>query len=406
LNLSLLSLTAGVAGSLLAGSALAAGDRNVLPAAGGAFLTYVNNPASRGAIEKSPELKISVGGNASVAAVMDTGSTGIVISEDAIVDASQLIRKGDDSITYSSSGKIMSGWRAEGVVTITGANGQGITTETIPMLVVTRISCVKNARHCQDGQSISGIAMIGIGFGREGTNGSGAFTPERNPFLHVAGQAGELRSGYVVTRQGVQVGVTPQQVSGTDFALTHLQRDEAHPGDWQPQSVAMTLTGTELAVGTVLVDTGVSDMYLTLPYDMTAGKTVEACEVRHTGRIGYGAEACAQLQGEASDADDFTSWTSLAPKAGLAIGISTGSGAADLSASYGFAVGDGGATTPNRVLLVGNLAAPVADEAAKTPFVNTSVKLLNGFDYLFDGDDGLIGYHPDPAPAPSSVAAQ
>ena len=28
------------------------------------------------------------------------------------------------------------------------------------------------------------------------------------------------------------------------------------------------------------------------------------------------------------------------------------------------------------------------------PFVNTSFHLLNGFDYLFDADRGLVGYRP------------
>ena len=54
------------------------------------------------------------------------------------------------------------------------------------------------------------------------------------------------------------------------------------------------------------------------------------------------------------------------------------------SAGYGFAVGGSG-----------NPLAPdflVLNTVRPQPFVNTSVRFLNGFDYLYDADGGMVGY--------------
>ena len=70
---------------------------------------------------------------------------------------------------------------------------------------------------------------------------------------------------------------------------------------------------------------------------------------------------------------------SLAPEAS-ASGTSTPG-----AASYSFRVGDvSNPLAPARVTLVGRGDRPT--------FVNTGVHLLNGFDYLFDADKGIVGY--------------
>ena len=40
--------------------------------------------------------------------------------------------------------------------------------------------------------------------------------------------------------------------------------------------------------------------------------------------------------------------------------------------------------TPGRVVLL--------ERGDQPTFVNTSLRLLNGFDYLFDADNGIVGY--------------
>jgi hypothetical protein len=53
-------------------------------------------------------------------------------------------------------------------------------------------------------------------------------------------------------------------------------------------------------------------------------------------------------------------------------------------ALYAFVVGDGvNPLAPAALVLVGRTRAP---------FVNTSLGFLNGFDYLYDGDGGFVGF--------------
>lgn len=99
------------------------------------------------------------------------------------------------------------------------------------------------------------------------------------------------------------------------------------------------------ACGTVLVDTGVSVMYTTLPPAQAQGAT---------GTLPEGAQ----------------------------VAITVGSGAAAFPL-YSFAVGDGSPLAPDAIHL------RVAPDRV---FVNTSFHLLNGYDVLFDGEGGYVGF--------------
>src|SRR5262249_51424298 len=70
----------------------------------GAYLPYVNAPGP----SASPLLRVSFGGR-SYAAVMDTGSTGVVVSADKIPNIATLQSLRPGQLTYSSSGRIMIG---------------------------------------------------------------------------------------------------------------------------------------------------------------------------------------------------------------------------------------------------------------------------------------------------------
>ena len=389
--------------SAIAAPAMAAPGNNPLPDPGGVFLSYVNQPTVGGVIEKSPELGVKVwSGGAPVVyahAVMDTGSVGIVISRDAFSSDGAGIDTGEPgSITYSSSGKTMSGTTGHASITVEGANGRSVTTEAIDFLIVDKVSCAKNARHCQATSHPTGIAMMGIGFGRQDKNGDETFTPARNPFTHVASQKdGTVRRGYVVTAEGVQVGVNPMQLTGRDFELTTLQpdpahQDQEHPGndDWLPQDVAIMVNGQSMQ-GQILIDTGVTDMYMTVPYAVSQGLTVSACEDRVKQSPAYDTQSCARIEAAAAKGD-YTSWTTLQPGTDVRIGISNGQAPVGLSAAYGFQVAGTAAVAPDRLLLVRNLTPPDGDAALEPTFVNTSVRFLNGFNYLFDQQDGYTGF--------------
>ncbi len=156
-----------------------------------------------------------------------------------------------------------------------------------------------------------------------------------------------LRRGYL---GGVSVGLTAGNTQG-DFAYIELERAG---DDWAATPVCIAVNGaTPAACGTLLMDTGVTAMYLTVP-DSQAPDAI----LTSTGRS-----------------------PTLVDGTKLTISIPT---EAAPQALYGFTVGGAGnPLAPARLILVSRL---------RPPFVNTSVHFLNGFDYLYDADGGFVGF--------------
>lgn len=321
------------------------------------FLPYFNAPVDGSPIHRPPTLGLAIGG-AVHRAVMDTGSTGVVIAASSIAGFERLTPLGPGEITYTSSGRIMRGVTVEVPVTIVGADGTKVTTRPIPVLAVTRIDCLRSARDCRPDAAPRRVAMLGIGFARARDRQPGA-GPARNPFLNLPGMgatggaAGPLARGYIVTRRGVQVGLAQQD--GASFRKVALQRDAA-TGDVAPVPVCLALEErTPAACGSLLLDTGVATMFLTLPPAQTEG--LETLDPR-------GARVLAD---------------------GVGVSIRPGPDAA--APAYSFKVGDhDDPVVPERVILVGRGQRP--------PFVNTTVRALNAFDYLFDAEAGAVGFRP------------
>jgi hypothetical protein len=320
----------------------------------GVYLRFLSKREASGNLQKPPLLGMSFGGKQRHA-VMDTGSTGIVVAASSIPDVDRLESRGPGTLTYTSSGRIMRGDWVVTPVTIAGANGASVTTAPIPVLAVRRIECLDNARNCSPNENPRHVAMIGIGFGRRGLG-----PPERdkNPFLNLAdrgsGQVG-ARRGYVVTRDGVQVGLGGADPA-KDYVTVPLRwNDERQDWSGAPACIAIN-DRTPAACGTVLPDTGVAGMFLAIPASQEGTDTLPTTTDRTL------------LPG--------TKVTiSLAPDASTKGGI----------ASYSFRVGDAAdPLAPSRLTLVGHGDRPI--------FVNTSLHLFNGFDYLFDADKGVVGY--------------
>ncbi len=301
-------------------------------------LTYLNAPPNGARIAAPPRLTLSLGGR-SVRAVMDTGSTGIVVAANLIPGFARL--PGPPGVlTYSSSGRIMRGRWVRVAATITGANGQRVTTAPIPVLAVTREDCLRLARNCRPIAHPRGIAMLGIGFGREADHQPQS-TPDRNPFLAVQGRGDR---GYIVTRRFVRIGLTPASAAG--FATIRLTRNPRWQ-DWNQAPACIRVATSPPACGVSLMDTGVVMMYLSVPGPPLVSGT----------RLHF-------LLGATGPADRAV-------------------------ASYGFALG--------------HHASPLAPRAVvrahnPRPFVNLTVRFLNGFDYLYDVTTGTVGYRPHPLP--------
>ncbi len=308
------------------------------------FLAFLNAPQGHAPLRVPPRLLVSFGGSP-VAAVMDTGSTGIVISASAVPDAANLPGP-PGFVEYSSSGRIERGRWVETPVTIRGANGRSVTTRPIRVLAVTRVDCIPHARNCRVRIMPQHVAMLGVGFGREADHQPES-TPDRNPFLAIAGPV-PLWRGYIVSRQGVILGLN-QSVSHS-FAMIRLARSRGFP-DWDQTPACIAVAGPQPACGVALIDTGVVVMYLSVPLaPLSAG---------------------------------LTNGFSLRPGTRLAISLPDPTRAA---ASYAITVGGPpSALAPERVILVPHRAT----------FVNTSLRFLNGFDYLFNDSLGMVGFRPN-----------
>src|SRR5262249_50375866 len=215
----LAALALGVPPALAASPGLYAGFEQ------GAYLAYLNAPARGGELTRPPRLRISFGGR-SYAVVMDTGSTGIVVSADKIPNIDRPQSLGPGQLTYSSSRRIMIGRGVVTPVTVMGGSGAGITSAPIPVLGAQRREGTDEARRGTPREAPRGISMLGIGFARRHDHQAQS-GPSKNPFLNVAAvngsKAGHLRPGYLISSGDVSVGLTAGNTQG-DFAYIKLER--------------------------------------------------------------------------------------------------------------------------------------------------------------------------------------
>lgn len=308
-------------------------------------------------------LAVQVNGGSTLYPTMDTGSTGVVISSNKLASYSPIGEQG--WVFYNSSGLLLTGVYNTVTLTLVGAKdslGNPATVDaTLPILVVTGATCLgigANADSCNANYSVSNTEMFGIGFDRNtmGTgpvntsnptaaaaylNGAPTTSQAYNPFLNIAGMStGDLRRGYIVTPDGVALGLTAANTSAAAYtygqlALLSTGKNGA-ANNWQAVQATVT-AGPSSGTGTLLMDTGVSDAFLGLP-----GAT----------------------PGQASN--------------GTLVTLSLVGG----SATYSFVVGDtANPQTPNPVYL----------SNPASMFVNSSLHTYAGFNVLFDADGGFIG---------------
>jgi hypothetical protein len=324
----------------------------------GIYLAYANAPTERQSIARVPKLRVSFG-EAPFEIVMDTGSTGILVSAHRIPNIDALPSLGPGKLTYSSSGRIMIGRWVMTPVTIIGDDGASARTEPMPVLAVMRIECTSWARRCTPTDEPRGVSMMGVGFGREHDHQTQS-GPEKNPFLRIAhiagpGRDGEnaagMRRGYIVTRRGVHLGLTAANTRG-EFRYLQLER-MPNGRDWQQTPACISVNGSTPACGDMLVDTGITTMFLTVPEQ----------------------EIASALRRGANRAITLAAGSKVAIAAGATEGP---------EARYWFAVGDRrNPLAPERITFV---------RRSGKAFVNTGVHFLNGFDYLFDADEGRVGF--------------
>lgn len=350
------------------------------------FIPYAN--AGGGTVPFTDPAKLNFvvqapGGGASgtFTVTMDTGSTGVVISAADLPGYSAA-----DAANYpqgweylSSSKRLWIGrWLPRQLVFVDTA-GNPLVTASVPVLAVeTEINCPGwdekvNTPTCDKPKSTTqnptGIAYMGVGFGRE-HDGQPQGTPDKNPLLNITAIGGQpvtkgsFRAGYIVSQGGVHVGLT--SANTTNFVYTKLQGRSLNaagqpasddPRDWPQATMAVSVNGAPAQSGPVLIDTGIPQMYLTvsnpqaLPTQPVQNPSVPNATV-----------------------------TGLAPGAQVTIFFPD---ADKRVAQYDFTVGNGSPLAPS-VAIVTSAGTPA--------FVNTGRHLLRGKDVLYDADGGWFGF--------------
>lgn len=332
----------------------------------------------------APRLNISVAGGAINAVQMDTGSVGVAMSYDQLPGYAKLkAQPGAKPGTQflSSSKELWSGTWVPTTVTLYDRGGLPVATASVPVLGVENAgkcaSYEKDQTVCAGMPSAagSGILYMGVGFGQE-ADFQPQGTPDKNVLLNltsIAGQpvaANSLNKGYVIGRQGIQVGLTAANTQ--DFRFAKLTPYAAYPGDWMPPAGCIAVWDPNMPTSgapvctpaTVLVDTGIAQSYMTLPTAIPFS-TQQRPNPSEAGKM-IGA---------------------VADGVSIAVNIP---GLSDPIATDAFTVGGGSPIEPQIVI-------PWSTDT-RAPFINTGRHFLRQFQFLYDAQQGFIGLKNQPNP--------
>jgi len=214
------------------------------------------------------------------------------------------------------------------------------------------------------------ISLFGVGFGRQ-HDGQPQGNPDKNAFLNIVSinntptaSDTKFRNGYIITREGIIIGLTESNTAGYSFSeLNEGMHHATHPLDWQPVSACIAVDPMASCVeGTALIDTGITHSYLTLPLDSpihrhdtespSSKALVKALDDGSVVHITFGT-------GVNSVEDTFT------------VVNSTNTMITD--------------HTPD--MIITTLSAP----AVKPPFINTGTHFLRTWNVAFDAGGGRFG---------------
>jgi len=294
----------------------------------------------------SLHVRMSLNGSAPQSFEVDTGSTGIVVGAVSIPNFDGKGPSGE--LTYSSSGVHESGvWTTVEITfpDVKMPDGRPVVAH-VPVLAVTKMDCTGkgvNADHCTPNDSPN-PHMLGIGFGRGPVEKFD--TQLKNPFVQLDDMVnGRMRRGYIISPAGIQLGLSAETVDNSWLWQKLEPRDVKVPDsyngphDWETAAGTFAVRSRPMPMGTVLMDTGLTNMML-------------------------------EAKG-APQSDDLP--------AGTPVRIYLLSG----KLHYDFLVNDTtNPTTPRKTSW---------RAATHGTFVNTGLRSLSLFDYLYDADGGYLG---------------
>jgi hypothetical protein len=294
---------------------------------------------------------------------IDTGSRG------ALVPASWL---GPDAIGpagpgvkfYDSSGNTFAGNYYLARISFKASDGSIVKTIPIKVLGVTAAYCAPgNYPNCNSNPPGTNIFYLGVGFDRNSTTANDDFnSPADNAFLQIDddNNSTNISPGYVLNGDDATVGIT----STSGYGLAALTANRSVPGDWNATPGCYgfpTLPGRNQFCGTLLMDVGITEMFLDLP---PARRPADAVDPNNDSKLPKGLET------------SITAGTAANPA---------------MSYTFDYAKSD----TPTDV-------APtdvtwVKPKPGHAPiFVNTGRDVLFGFNYMYDASCGNTGFEPLP----------
>jgi len=294
-------------------------------------------------------VRASLNGGPPMRFQVDTGSTGVIVGAGEVPNIDPNAPAG--SITYTSSGIELDGVWTPVTITFPDSNdGHGnIATAVVPVLAVSERKIHPGAVNSGTLKPMSNpkVYMFGIGSGRGKEPHQ-----ERNPWVNLKEmQAGSMRRGYAITRDGITLGLTPDAV-GKGYLFEKLKEHTGlpttapatQPGskDWDSSTGWITVGGAKQEEAGMLLDTGLTNLMIELP------------DVAVPSDVADGTEVSVNLLGG--------------------------------KLQYSFKVGDtANPATPRKVTYVKRAAGPL---------VNTGLRVLSLYDYLYDADGGYLGLKP------------
>ncbi|AHJ65036.1 beta strand repeat-containing protein [Granulibacter bethesdensis] len=298
--------------------------------------------AADGTLTAAPVVTVSpqVIRDTTSALVMDTGSFPTVIPLSMVQAAlptftdAQLQTYPPGFIVYNSDNVHVNGYYVPLTLAFTDAtdgNGQPLTT-TVNVLVT----------------DASSTYMMGLRFDYDSATQQN-YTSANSALMNLAPmQSGAMSRGYIISQDGLTVGLN-QANAGSGWAFTKLA-PASQSGDWLMPPVTVTVNGQTLPAGSLLIDTGLNEMFL--KYE--GGSQLPANSTITLSMLGTGG-----------------------------------------AVQYSFNTGTPTGVAPSFVS---------AGNSSTGTFVNTGLHALAGFDVLYDEANGLFGLRANGHSPQSSVS--
>ncbi len=295
---------------------------------------------SNSSLANGLHVRAALGGGPPHVFLVDTGSVGILVARQTLGPEYQDFDPAQDiTFGFVSSGKMYHGQWVEVPVTL-GIPAAWDGTGDYPATHVEVFAVDQPA-------DFSG-GVFGIGFAIGGSADGGA---ARNPLLHIIYRGRSLSPGHIVSKQGIEIGLTPFNTEGFEFIA--LDRD-ASDRDWKQPFGTIKLSASFSAHDfsidlPILMDTGVTDMIL-----WTSADHAPLNLPRHR-----------------------------AFRTGITASISTppADGVAEPALQYSFVTGD-----------TSQGMAPAHVQWRVGHGINTGRNVLAGADYLYDEEAGRVGF--------------